>query len=179
MFAEAEVPLLVISGTVGVGKSIVLDEIHDVLRAAELPHACIDADALGLSWPTRGAFNQVTVADNVASMWANFRAAGARRLVIAGVVERAEDLAAYQRAVPGARIALCELRASEQTRIARLRTREMGGGLEWHIRRTSELQTILDDAALCDFVVSNDGRNVRDVALEVLIRAGWLPEPNA
>jgi hypothetical protein len=112
-------------------------------------------------------------------VWANFRAAGARRLVIAGVVERREDLAAYQQAVPGARIRLCELRASEQTRVARLRARELGIGLEWHVRRTTELQTILDGTALCDFVVSNEGRNVRDVALEVLIRAGWLPEPNA
>jgi adenylylsulfate kinase len=176
---DSEVPLLIVSGTVGVGKSTVLDAMHDTLCAADLPHACIDLDALGLSWPIRGVFNQTSIVENLGSLWANFRAAGARRLAVAGVVEQPEDLAALQGAVPGARATLCQLLASEPTRLARLRQREIGAGLDWHVRRTTELQTILDSIALHDFTVLNEERTVRDVAREVLVRAGWLPTSSA
>lgn len=175
MHTESEVPLLVVSGTIGVGKSAVLDEIHNVLCSADSSHACIDMDALSLSWPMRGEFNQTSVVENLRSLWANFRAAGVHRLAIATVVERSRDLAAYQQAVPCARITLCRLLASEPTRLTRLRRREIGAGLAWHVQRTTELEAILDSAALHDFTVLNEDRPVREVALEVLSRAGWLP----
>jgi N-acetyltransferase len=45
------VPVLIISGSMGAGKSTVLGEIHDLLVEREIPHAAIDFDALSLSWP--------------------------------------------------------------------------------------------------------------------------------
>ena len=176
MHCEHEVPFLIISGTVGVGKSTILDEIHDLLCSADSPHACIDVDALGRSWPRRGAFNRVSMLENLRSLWTNFHVAGALRLAVAGVVERSTDLAAYKHAVPGARITVCRLLASEPTRVARLHTREVGAGLEWHVQRTIELEAVLDAVALHDFEVLNEGRTVHDVALEVLGRVGWLSE---
>lgn len=167
------VPVLVLSGTVGVGKSTILAEIHDILGGARVPHACIDCDALALSWPPRGAFNQVTVFENLESVWTNAHAAGAERLVLASVVETLEDLDGYQRAVPGARITVCQLMAAEEVRLARLRARELGTGLDWHLSRTTELQQILDAVALHDFSVTNEGRSIRAVAGEVLMRAEW------
>jgi hypothetical protein len=50
----------------------------------------------------------------------------------------------------------------------------VGAGLQWHLRRSEELETILEAARLEDFMVSNDGRPVREVAIEVLTRAGRL-----
>lgn len=172
---EATVPVLVLSGTVGAGKSTVLDEVHDLLSAAGVPHACVDCDALSLSWPARGRFNQDALLENLASVWLNFRTAGAERLAIAWVVEAPGDLLGIQQAVPGARITLCQLAAGETTRLARLRARELGAGLEWHLRRTVELQRILDAEPLAAFTVVNDGRTINAVALEVLERAGWAP----
>ena len=170
----AAVPVLAISGPVGVGKSTVLVEIHDLLSAREVPHACVERHALAYSSPERGYFNEDVLAVNLASVWANFRAAGAERLVVAGVVERPEDLEVYRRAVPGARITVCRLTAAEDTRLERLRGREVGAGLDWHLARTVELERILDEVRLHDFAVSNDaGRPVREAALEVLARAGW------
>jgi len=171
------VPVLAISGPVGVGKSTVLVEIHDVLSSAGVPHACLERDALAYSWPERGYFNEETAIENLAAVWANFRAAGAERLAVAGVVERAADLEGYRRAIPGARITVCRLTAAAATRATRLRTREVGAGLEWHLRRTEELEAILDAARLEDFTVDNGARPIREVALEVLTRAGWLPLP--
>lgn len=171
------VPVLAISGPVGVGKSTVLVEIHDVLASHGVPHACVERDALAYSWPPRGYFNEDAALENLAAVWANFRAAGAERLVVAGVVERAADLDGYRRAVPGARITVCRLTAAAATRAARLRGREVGAGLEWHLRRTEELEAILDAVRLDDFAVDNDARPVREVATEVLARAGWLSPP--
>jgi adenylylsulfate kinase len=173
MSAETALPVLIVSGTVGVGKSAILDEVHDLLVQARIPHACIDADALSMSWPPRGDFNQVAMLDNVASVWANALAAGATRLVIASVVERRDHRDAFRRAVPGAQITVCQLIAPMDVRTSRLRQRERGAGLEWHLRRTEELQIILDNAGVHDFAVSNDRRPLREVASEVLIRAGW------
>ncbi len=43
----------------------------------------------------------------------------------------------------------------------------------WHMMRTAELERILDRGCCEDFAVENGSRTVREVALEVLTRAGW------
>lgn len=171
---EAQVvPTLLVTGTLGVGKTSVASEISEVLSIREVPHAFVDIDALTCSWPPQGRFNEDLAFRNLASVWANFRAAGAERLVVARVVESRGDLRRYQAAVPGAHMIMCRLVASQETREARLRAREVGTGLEWHLKRTVELESLLREAALEDFRVENDGRPLRAVALEVLERAGW------
>lgn len=174
MPASAAVPVLVLSGSVGVGKTAVLIEIHDILSGLSVSHACVERDALTYSWPERGRFNDVLALRNLESVWTNFRDAGARRLVIAGVIERADDLEGYRQAIPGAAITTCRLVASEATRLARLRSREHGSGLDWHLHRTLELERILHAAQVEDFVVTNEHQPLRAVAAEVLVRAEWV-----
>jgi hypothetical protein len=48
-----------------------------------------------------------------------------------------------------------------------------GPSRDWHLVRTVELERILDRLAAEDFAVENGDRPVREVALEVLVRAGW------
>jgi hypothetical protein len=145
-----------------------------VLAARAIPHACIELDALACSWPARGHYNEDAALENLAAVWANFRAAGAECLVVGGVMERAADLEGVRGAVPGARITVCRLVASEATRLARVRERERGGGLDWHLHRTVELDRILDANGLEDFTVVNEDQPLRRVAEEVLVRAGWI-----
>jgi hypothetical protein len=168
------VPLLLISGTVGVGKSAVGAEMSEILADREVPHAFVDLDALTYSWPPQGRYNEDLALENLSVVWANFQRAGARRLVVARVVESREDLRRYEEAIPGASVILCRLVASLETREARLRAREMGAGREWHLARTEELEQILQGAALEDFQVVNDERPLRSVAEEVLRQAGWI-----
>ena len=170
-----DIPVLVVSGSTGVGKSTLLAAIHEVLAARDVPHGCIDADALSYAWPMRGAFNRVTMLENVGAVWANFQRAGAACLVFAGVIEYASDLEDLRGVIPGARMTVCQLVASEAIRRARLQTREIGAALEWHLHRTVELQRIIDAEALHDFAVNNDDRAVRDVAIEILEQAHWSP----
>ena len=168
-------PVLAISGAVGVGKTSVLIELHDILEREKIPHGCVERDALGYSWPSQGRFNEVIVERNLACVVSTFLEAGATRLLIAGVIEGPADLAVYSRCIPNAEIQVCRLTADLDLRRQRLRVRERGAGLEWHIDRTLELDSILDGAKIEDFSVDNGDRALREVALEVLTRAGWPP----
>lgn len=176
---SVSVPVLLVSGTVGVGKTAVAAEMSDILSSRKVPHAFIDRDALGHSWPPRGRFNEELAFQNLAAVWANFRAAGAERLIVACVVESQDDLRRFEAAVPGASIVLCRLTAPQKKREARLRGREVGSGLAWHLARTVELERILLDGGLEDFRVENDDRTLDAVAREVLERAGWLDATSA
>jgi len=172
----SDVPLLIVTGTVGVGKTSVAAEISDILSAHEVPHAFVDLDALSNSWPRHGRFNEEIAYRNLASVWINFQQAGARRLIVSCVVESEDDLARLRETVPGASIVVCRLIASAETRKSRLRGREVGASLTWHLNRTTELEGILRQAALEDFQVQNENRPLDLVAREVLELAGWLRE---
>lgn len=169
------IPVLAISGAVGVGKTSVLSELNYILETEKVPHGCIERDALSYTWPTQGRFNEVMVERNLRCVIANFLEAGATRLLIAGVIEGPEDLEVYRRCIPNAEIQVCRLTADVDLRRQRLRSREKGAGLDWHLDRTVELDGILDRAGIEDFCVDNGDRPLREVALEVLARAGWPP----
>jgi adenylylsulfate kinase len=171
----SHLPVLAISGAVGVGKTSVLVELHDILVSERISHGCVERDALSYSWPPQGRFNEAIVERNLSCVVANFLEAGATRLLIAGVIEGAADLAVYRRCVPNAEIQVCRLTADLDLRRQRLRMRERGAGLDWHLDRTAELDTILDRVGIEDFSVDNGDRPLREVALEVLARAGWPP----
>jgi adenylylsulfate kinase len=170
-----KIPVLALSGSVSVGKTSTLIEIHDILEKRKVPHGCVERDALGYSWPVQGRFNERIVELNLMCVARTFLAAGAERLVIAGVIERPHDLSVYRRCIPNAEIQVCRLTAELHLRRERLPGREKGAGLNWHLERTAELDHILDKARIDHFSVDNGDRPLRDVAWEVLARAGWLP----
>ena len=47
------VPVLLLTGTVGSGKTTIALEINDVLAEMQIPNAAIDLDALAAQWPPR------------------------------------------------------------------------------------------------------------------------------
>jgi hypothetical protein len=51
------VPTLLITGTVGVGKSTVAAEINDALADLKIPSAAVDLDALVWQWPSTSNWN--------------------------------------------------------------------------------------------------------------------------
>jgi adenylylsulfate kinase len=172
--SSASFQVLALSGPVGVGKSAVLAEIHQQLSDAEVPHACVERDALACSWPSHGYFNTDIFLENLRSVVDNFRRAGAGRLVIAGVLESMDDVEGYRAAIPGAQVIVWRLTAPQSVREARLRDREQGSGLEWHLHRTVELEALLSKANIEDYIIDNGDRPLEEVAHEILVRAGWL-----
>ncbi|HVM52183.1 MAG TPA: hypothetical protein VM262_03210 [Acidimicrobiales bacterium] len=169
------VPVLLLTGTVGAGKSTLAYEINDTLSEMAVPNAAVDLDALTAQWPPTSRWNADLMFENLALLWPSYRAHGATHLVLAHVLEDGTELDRYRDAVPGADITVVRLLAPEATRAARLRRRmPPGPSREWHLARTVELEAILDAAAHEDFVVDNGDRPPRAVALEILHRAGWI-----
>ena len=89
---------------------------------------------------------------------------------MAGAVETREELEGFRDAVPGADIVLARLAASLPVLEERVRARERGRSLEWHLRRAVELARSLEQAAIEDCLVQTDGRTVADVAAEIVAR---------
>jgi hypothetical protein len=170
------VPVLIISGTIGAGKSTVLYECTDILEARGEPYAAVELDALSMLSPRPGDDpNQADLAfENLVRVWENMARRGAARLLVGAVVETREELARYAEAIPGAEITVCLLTASTATIERRLAGREIGSALGWHLERSRDLDVILREARVHDFAVSNDIEIVENVASDVLRRSGWI-----
>ncbi|HEU5007639.1 MAG TPA: hypothetical protein VFT67_11730 [Jatrophihabitantaceae bacterium] len=166
---------LLITGTVGVGKTTVAEAAGQLLAGREVPHAVIDLDQIRLLWPSPDAdrFNLAIELRNLASLAANYRDAGAQRLVLAGVIERRSDLAEYERACGGA-VVVVRLLGAASTIEQRLSMRHMHSPeeLAWHLARRAELDSILDAAQVSDADIVIAERTPT-VATEVLQLAGW------
>ena len=130
------VPLLVISGSMGTGKTTVLYEASDLLSEAGIAHAAIDLDGLAVMHPQRAPHGQRLAFANLAAVWPNYAAAGAERLIVAIVVEDRANLDHYRAAVPGAHQPIvCRLTAPLSLMHERLRIREPGMFLDLALAR--------------------------------------------
>jgi hypothetical protein len=172
----APVPVLVITGPVGVGKSTIAAEAAWLLRQADIPHALVDLDRIEVSWPVPAddPENERVSHRNLACMWANFRQAGADRLIFARVLETRSLLRRVTGAVPGAQITVVRLRAPLTVLHERIRSREASDP-DWFLDAATHTAEVFARAQVEDHVVDNDDRPPAVVAAEVLHRVGWLP----
>jgi hypothetical protein len=160
----------------GAGKTTVMDEASDLLRAADVPHAAIDLDALAIFHGAAEAREGLALR-NLAAVWANYAALGISRLLIAEALVSAGQREQLRLALSASELVICRLRASLTTMRGRVRMREPGMLQEQFVARVDELEREIDAAGTADFVVDNDGRPVTDVAREVLARARWIGTP--
>jgi len=165
--------VLVISGSMGAGKTTVLGEASDLLCERQIVHAAIDLDGLGVVLlPDDRA--KALHHQNLAAIYANCRAAGIDRFLIASAIETADERRNLQQLFADATLTICRLTASTDTMTARLRTREVGFRREEYFRRVAILDRILTASGVEDFQIANESRNVTDVAAELLARANWI-----
>jgi adenylylsulfate kinase len=171
------VPTIIVTGPVGVGKSTVAEAMGYLLIAEKVPHANVDFDQLTAGprssdddqWGTNLGLS------NLAAIWKNYQLAGARRLIIARVIVSRSELDGFRRAVPGADILLVRLRATPETLQARVRRRGPWRDIEWHLKQSVELAAQMDAQPIEDVLIETDERDVQTIARDVLHRAGWLP----
>jgi len=170
-----EARCLLLTGTVGAGKTTTASAVGDLLRERGVPHAVVDLDELRRAWPAPpdDPFNSELERANLAAVAANHRRAGAERLVLAGVVETPAMRAVYERCV-GLPIVVCRLRVD----LGRVRERLVGRhapGVErdWHLHRSGELDRVLDDEEPADVVVDVADDPPAVVAAMVLNSIGW------
>ncbi|MDP9380008.1 MAG: AAA family ATPase [Chloroflexota bacterium] len=169
------VPVMLITGPVGVGKTTVASEVSELLDAAGVAHGLVDVDALRWCYPRHPGdrFRIGLAMKNLAAVWGNFREYGAERLVLADVVESREELQRYREAIPGAEILVVRLRASPETLAARLRVRELGMALDRHLRRASELADLMECNRVEDILVDTDGKGAPECARVILSFSEW------
>lgn len=162
---------LLLTGTVGVGKTTVAEAVGDLLRDDGVPNAVIDVDWLRAAWPAPPGdpFNGGLALRNLAAVTANYLDAGAVRLVLAGVLETEEDRAAHA-AVLGMPLVVVRLVADASTVRERLLARhpDESSSQAWHLARAGELHAIQETSAVEDHVVDTTSRSAAEVARDVL-----------
>ena len=169
------IPVLAITGPVGVGKTTVAGAISELLGNAGLAHALVDLDWLRWCYPNPAddPFHMALGRRNLAAVWANYRAAGAERLILVDIVESRAEVVRYEAAVPGAAIVVVRLQAALPTILRRLEGREAGASLAWHQQRAAELATQMERDQVEDLLVDTEGKVAADIAREIVVRSGW------
>lgn len=165
-----------LNGGYGVGKSSTLDHVGDLLAETGTAFSLFDVDWFHRSWPpaAHDPDNVLIEAENMAFVWNNYRSAGPRQPVVAGVIASIGDLKRYATtfALP---VRSVRLTASARVIDARLRRRytvHQSSSLRWHLDRHAELTEKQAKADLDEFVIATDERSPRSVAEETLSRFG-------
>jgi hypothetical protein len=166
--------LLVITGSMGAGKSSVLGEASDILALQHIAHAAIDLDAFGLAYLPSGASSDVVMYRNLRCVCKNYATLGVRRFLVARAIEDRATSELCRKAVSAKNAIVCRLAANIGTMQQRVRMRESGVSQREYVARVAKLNVILDHARLEDFTVTTQNRSVTDVAHEVLVKAGWI-----
>jgi len=172
---------LLLTGTVGAGKTTVAEAVGDLLAERGAPHAVIDLDWLRRSWPAPPGdpFQHGVTVRNLRALAGTFREAGARWLVLAGVVETRAERDDYRAAV-GVPLTVCRLQVDLGVVRERLRRRHRADPREsrWFLERAGELDRILRAAAVEDVVADVTGMSAEQAARAVsgVLDGGQLGE---
>lgn len=169
------IPLLIISGPVGVGKTSSAEEVSNLLVEQSVPHTLIDLDCLGETYPREpnDRFGSNLMLTNLRSIWGNCVAVGSKNLVLARVIETDIDKQNIVECVPRAMPVVCQLRADNDTLVSRVRKREIGTGAAWHEQRSRELAASLQSGAPVDFEVDTEGKSIIAIADEIVRQVLW------
>jgi predicted kinase len=169
---------ILLTGAAGVGRTTVAQAAGRLLTAAGCVTAVVDTDMLAQfgppprTGPASGGFYDRLKCANLAALWATFKAAGARFVVVAAVIDSSSLRELYAESLAGCEVRLVRLTADDDTVRGRLRRRDAGRKLEVHLAALAERGRPPTTNPVEDFTVSND-RSVADVAGEILARAGW------
>jgi len=168
---------VILTGTVGAGKTTTLHALGAVLAERGVPHARIDADAVRQLHPAPPGdpFHQELELRHLGALSRSFRDAGARVVLVAAVVERAADVARYAEALGSRTPLLVRLTADPDAVRARLDVRHAddADALAWHAARAPELAAVLDAAGLDAVLIDTTSRTPAEVAAAIADHGRW------
>jgi ABC-type glutathione transport system ATPase component len=166
---------VILGGRSGAGKSSVGYEIHAQLSAADVRHCLIEGDNLDMAFPP--PWEHGLAEQNLAVIWANYRALGYRRMVYTNTASVIGDVMDQLTSAMGddPQVTAVLLTCRDATARRRLAQREIGTRLDWHIERSDLMARKLDrQAPGWVHRVSTDDRSVADIAAEVISLTDWM-----
>ena len=166
--------LLIITGSMGAGKTTVLGEASDLLARRDMTHAAIDLDALGLAH-LPSTSKDAAMYQNLRSVCDNYASLGVKRILLARAIEDRAELEQCRSSVSATHTVICRLTAGVEVMRQRVQGRELGVLQRDYAARVAKLNVILDRARLEDFTVTSDNRPPTEIALEMLVKARWIP----
>ena len=147
-------------------------ELYERLAAKGVKHCVIEGDNLDLAYPTVWEYG---VAErNLATMWANYRALGYRKLIYTNTVSvmYSAGLVAAMGDDPLVKAVL--LRASDATAAQRLEKRESVATLELYLDKSRLRAAQLEQGTPSSvWRINTDSKDVRAVADEILGLLDW------
>ena len=99
--------LLIITGTMGAGKTSALGEASDILGLQGVAHAAIDLDSLGLALLPSAASSDGAMYRNLQSVCENYSSLGVRRLLLARAIEDCAELEICKGIVSASNTVVC------------------------------------------------------------------------
>lgn len=175
MSKTVEVRALIITGSVGVGKTRVLDAVTELLRSADMSHLGVDMDRLCDYWPwvSGDPHNRLAGLETLRVMCSTARNRGIDRLVLAEVIEQQDDLSRYAEAAEATSTTVVRLVLPDELIPDRLSKRDRDGDSERELSRSRELADLMERHDVGDAVIVND-RTPVDTAHEVLRAVAWF-----
>lgn len=170
-----QVEAVLLRGPVGAGKTSTAATLSEILGDHGVAHAALDLDWLCTGSPRLHPWNIPVRDKHVALLAESYRSFGAERFILAGVVESRGELDDLAVALGVDRIVACGLRAPIEVVHERLRHRDTGPSLAWHLPRAVVLTEQMSSDGIDDLEVDTAERDHRAVALEIGRRVGWLP----
>jgi hypothetical protein len=164
---------VLLTGSLASGKTAVAQEMVAIAKDLGLPAAAIDLD--WLSWATGATIGlDELIARNLSAVAGSYAAAGIDRLVLARAIVHSSGLPVVAGALPGWELTVIRLDAPRAALVQRIRERDSGSELREHLAELDEMTRKVIAAAPGARVVANDGRELGDVAREVMRAAGWI-----
>ena len=176
LMARGRVPVLWITGPAGVGKSTVSWQLFTELAGSGTRAAFADADQLCMCYPAPpdDPGRDLIRVRNVGVVIRNSRAAGARRVIVNGVVDPA--LGVRRDLLEQAEITVCRLGADQDEVVRRFTGRQRGGGGEAGdlVRQVRDDCDRMDASGFADVCVDTTGVSAAEAARLVRDRCrGW------
>lgn len=180
------VPVLWFYGADAVGKSTVGWEAYSQLIARGVPTAYVDTDALAFCSPQFDDRARL-VELNLSAVWPHFAQAGARCLVISGIMVTAGHRARFAATIPGAELTVVRLDADPATLRARIVGRrraeadtlgvELSDPVHAELRaygeRAVSFATLLRSTDFADLVLDADTQSPTELAAAALAYWPW------
>jgi adenylylsulfate kinase len=167
----APLEALLITGTIGAGKTTVATEICDLLGDRRVPAAAVDLDWLGWTSlrPPEGI--DALIALNLKTVIPNFVSVGITHLLLTRAIQKLSQVETIREVLFDVRLQVVLLESPTSLTESRLSNRDHGANLARHLAEAEEFRQT--EPGLQDVTVSNDDRPAREVAEEVLTMTGW------